>query len=81
MNHVAAAQKLIHDGGKGIGMKQASGGGIGFHLARRLLQAGVSTELHAYPGTFHGSGLVADAPVSQQGARDTMNALRRALVE
>ena len=23
----------VHDGGKGIGMKQASGGGIGFHLA------------------------------------------------
>ncbi|MEM7141040.1 MAG: alpha/beta hydrolase [Actinomycetota bacterium] len=53
----------------------------GLIYAARLLQAGVSTELHAYPGTFHGSALVADAEVSKQGARDTFNALRRALVD
>jgi acetyl esterase len=28
----------------------------GIEYARRLMQAGVPTELHHYPGTFHGSG-------------------------
>jgi acetyl esterase/lipase len=51
----------------------------GLIYAMRLLQAGVSTELHAYPGTFHGSGLVADAAVSKRGARDSFDALGRAL--
>jgi acetyl esterase/lipase len=51
----------------------------GLIYAMRLLQAGVSTELHAYPGTFHGSGLVADAAVSKRASRDTFDALRRAL--
>lgn len=51
----------------------------GLIYATRLLQAGVSTELHAYPGTFHGSSLVATAAVSKQSARDSMNALRRVL--
>ncbi len=51
----------------------------GLAYATRLLQAGVSTELHAYPGTFHGSGLVADAAVSKRASRDTFDALRRAL--
>lgn len=33
--------------------------------AQALLRAGVATELHIYPGAFHGSsGFVADAPVS-----------------
>jgi len=51
----------------------------GLIYATRLLQAGVSTELHAYPGTFHGSGLVVDAAVSKRAARDSFDALRRAL--
>jgi acetyl esterase/lipase len=51
----------------------------GLVYAMRLLQAGVSTELHAYPGTFHGSGLVVDAAVSRRGARDSFDALGRAL--
>lgn len=36
----------------------------------RLLQAGVSVELHSYPGTFHGSALVPTASVSKRGRRD-----------
>lgn len=51
----------------------------GIVYAMRLLEAGVSTELHAYPGTFHGSGLVTTAAVSRRHARDGMQALRRAL--
>jgi acetyl esterase/lipase len=51
----------------------------GIIYAMRLLEAGVSTELHAYPGTFHGSGLVTTAEVSKRHARDGMAALRRAL--
>ena len=51
----------------------------GIVYAMRLLEAGVSTELHAYPGTFHGSALMADAEVSKRQARDSIGALRRAL--
>jgi acetyl esterase/lipase len=48
--------------------------------ARRLLEAGVSTELHVYPGAPHGfEGLAPKAVVSQQFARDILEALRRAL--
>lgn len=51
----------------------------GLIYATRLLQAGVSTELHAYPGTFHGSALVDTAAVSKRVARDAFEALHRAL--
>jgi acetyl esterase len=51
----------------------------GLIYATRLLQAGVSTELHAYPGTFHGSAMVADASVSKRAGRDAFDALRRAV--
>ena len=51
----------------------------GILYALRLLQAGVPVELHSYPGTFHGSGLVADAAVSRRAAREVMEALGRAL--
>ncbi|HLI08762.1 MAG TPA: alpha/beta hydrolase [Ktedonobacteraceae bacterium] len=46
--------------------------------ARRLMRAGVPTELHVYPGAFHGFNMVADAKVSQMAVRDQMDALRRA---
>jgi acetyl esterase len=36
----------------------------GIEYASRLLQAGVSVELHAFPGTFHGSAIARDAAVS-----------------
>ncbi len=51
----------------------------GIVYAMRLLEAGVSTELHAYPGAFHGSALVTTAGVSQQSSRDAFRALGRAL--
>jgi acetyl esterase/lipase len=47
--------------------------------ARRLIRAGVPTELHIYPGAFHGFPMVADARVSKAYTNDVMNALRRAL--
>jgi len=51
----------------------------GIHYAQRLMQAGVSVELHNYPGTFHGSALFTHADVSKRSARDAMEALGRAL--
>jgi len=51
----------------------------GIDYATRMLQAGVSVELHAYPGTFHGSALVVDAAVSKRMAEDMLGALRRGL--
>lgn len=47
--------------------------------ARRLVRAGVPTELHVYPGAYHGFNLVADARVSREYNRDIVSALRRAL--
>lgn len=51
----------------------------GILYAMRLLEAGVSVELHSFPGTFHGSALVADADVSRRGGREVRDAIRRAL--
>ena len=53
----------------------------GLTYAMRLLEAGVSTEIHAYPGTFHGSSMVATAQVSLNSARDASAALRKAICE
>lgn len=48
--------------------------------ALRLMEAGVRTELHVYPGTFHGSFAAApEAAVSQQHWRDITSALKKAL--
>ncbi len=47
--------------------------------ARRLIRAGVPTELHIYPGAPHGFMFVADAYVTRAYARDSMAALERAL--
>ncbi|HTT76646.1 MAG TPA: alpha/beta hydrolase [Candidatus Binataceae bacterium] len=48
--------------------------------AQRLIQAGVPTELHVYPGAFHGFDLFAPhAKVSKQFKADRDNALKRAL--
>jgi len=46
--------------------------------AQRLLQAGIATELHVYPGAFHAFDLMAPAQVAQQFERDFRTALRRA---
>ena len=47
--------------------------------AQRLLQAGVSVELHQWPGTFHGSQAILSAEVSQRQIAELGAALRRAL--
>jgi|HubBroStandDraft_6_1064221.scaffolds.fasta_scaffold183251_2 acetyl esterase len=51
----------------------------GMIYALRLLQAGVSVELHQFPGTFHGSALVTTAEVSKRAQREAALVLRRAL--
>ena len=49
-------------------------------LVHRLTQAGVATELHLYPGTFHGSsGVFPQAAISQRIDADYIAAIRRAL--
>jgi acetyl esterase/lipase len=47
--------------------------------AKRLIRAGVPTELHIYPGAPHGFMFVADAEVTRTFARDSMAAMKRAL--
>ena len=50
--------------------------------AQRLMQAGVTTELHVYPGTFHGSFMDApEADVSKQHMTDVFNSLKKALCQ
>ncbi len=51
----------------------------GILYALRMMQAGVPVELHSFPGTFHGSGLVATAAVSERERNEVMVALRRGL--
>jgi acetyl esterase/lipase len=46
--------------------------------ARRLMRAGVPTELHVYPGAFHGYLLAPQARITQNADRDAEHALRRA---
>lgn len=53
----------------------------GITYALRLLQAGVSVDLHQWPGTFHGSQAVLSADVSQRQLTELFAALRRALAE
>ena len=47
--------------------------------ARRLMREGVPTELHVYPGAFHGFNMMAESQVARAFTRDSMDALRRAL--
>ncbi|MDA2805921.1 alpha/beta hydrolase [Nocardiopsis suaedae] len=47
--------------------------------AARLLQAGVSVELHQWAGTFHGSQQIQSAEVSQLQIAELFTALRRGL--
>jgi acetyl esterase len=51
--------------------------GIGYAL--RLLQAGVSVELHQWAGTFHGSQAILSAEVSRRQIAEVRAVLRRAL--
>lgn len=47
--------------------------------ARRLMREGVPTELHVYPGAYHGFNMATEAQVTRAFIRDSMDALRRAL--
>ncbi|MFG1688887.1 alpha/beta hydrolase [Nonomuraea sp. NPDC049269] len=49
--------------------------------ALRLLQAGVSVDLHQWPGTFHGSQAILSADVSQRQLAELAAALRRGLAD
>jgi acetyl esterase/lipase len=51
----------------------------GIQYALRLLEAGVSVELHQFPGTFHGSAVIPTAAVSRRSTEEMMAALGRAL--
>lgn len=45
----------------------------------KLLEAGVAVELHTFPGTFHGSSLVAGAAVSRRQQQELLGVLERGL--
>jgi triacylglycerol lipase len=47
--------------------------------ARRLLRGGVPTELHIYPGAFHGFEIATEAEVTRTAYGNSLAALRRAL--
>lgn len=49
----------------------------GILYALAMMQAGVSVELHAYPGTFHGSGLLTSAFASRRNADEVLAVLGR----
>lgn len=51
----------------------------GVQYALKLMQAGVATELHSFPGTFHGSSMFAHTQVSQREAAEMFAVLRRGL--
>lgn len=51
----------------------------GLDYGLRLLRAGVSVELHQWPGTFHGSTAALSAKVSQRQLAELCTVLRRAL--
>jgi acetyl esterase len=51
----------------------------GILYALRMMEAGVSVELHTFPGTFHGSGAVTTAAVSRRAHRELLVALERGL--
>jgi len=46
---------------------------------RRMIRAGVPTEMHIYPGAPHGFMMMEAAPVSKAFARDSMAAMKRGL--
>lgn len=48
-------------------------------FARRLMRAGVATELHVYPGAYHGFEIAGDAAVTRKAHHNSVSALKRAL--
>ncbi|MDP6977229.1 MAG: alpha/beta hydrolase [Myxococcota bacterium] len=51
----------------------------GIFYAMGLMQAGVSVELHSYPGTFHGSALMPGADATRRNANEVLAVLGRRL--
>jgi acetyl esterase len=51
----------------------------GIAYAQRLMSAGVSTELHVYPGAFHACTWLANASICRKILDDLVDALRRRL--
>ncbi len=51
----------------------------GILYAMKQMAAGVAVELHAYPGTFHGSSLISEAAVSRRQQSEMLDVLRRGL--
>jgi acetyl esterase/lipase len=51
----------------------------GIQFGLRLLEAGVPVELHSFPGTFHGSGVVPTAAVSRRANAEMLVAVKRGL--
>lgn len=51
----------------------------GILYAMKLMAAGVAVELHAYPGTFHGSSLIGEAAVSRRQRDEMLEVLHRGL--
>lgn len=51
--------------------------GVAYALA--MLAAGISVELHLFPGTFHGSMLIQDAAISKREEAEKIAVLRQAL--
>jgi acetyl esterase/lipase len=51
----------------------------GIAYAQRLMAAGVSTELHVYPGAFHACTWLSHAAICQKILGDLVDALRRSL--
>jgi len=49
--------------------------------ARRLIRSGVPTELHVYPGAFHGFDMIPDAKLTIALRRDVRGALERAFAQ
>ncbi|MFI9457077.1 alpha/beta hydrolase [Amycolatopsis sp. NPDC052450] len=52
----------------------------GLDYGRRLVAAGVNTEIHLYPGTFHGCTRIVHADVARRMRSDAYGAVRRALL-
>ncbi len=51
----------------------------GVEYAVKLMRAGVATELHSFPGTFHGSSIFSSAQISRRESAEMFAVLRRAL--